>query len=178
MSRMSPFSPSLAHKGLTQLSYFDLDTDDYNNVTPDLIQNAKDNFANAVNPSDPSADAWLSIAHDIHEQTALNLTQYMLETLQEKGYRAVTVGECLGDPKANWYRSSSPGQVKRSLQTPRRNPAERKEKVVLSVFTAPDLHHPPANELDGDEFNFRSSDGLRHNSRHVVSRNLARVHYD
>jgi len=86
------------------ITYFDLDTDDYNNVTPEKIQNAKNNFANAVNPSDPTTDAWLSIAHDIHEQTAMNLTQFMLETLTAKGYRAVTVGECMGDPKANWYR--------------------------------------------------------------------------
>lgn len=91
------------------VTYFDLDTDDYNNETPALIQNAKNNFYNAINPSNPTTDAFLAIAHDIHEQTALNLTDYMLTTLTAKGYRAVTVGECLGDPSINWYRSSTPG---------------------------------------------------------------------
>ena len=83
-----------------------MDTDDYNNVTPALIQNAKDNFGNVVNPSNPTVDNYLVIAHDIHQQTATTLTQYMLETLTAKGYTAVTVGECLGDPKANWYRTA------------------------------------------------------------------------
>ncbi|KAF2735444.1 chitin binding protein-like protein [Polyplosphaeria fusca] len=89
------------------VSYFDLDTDDYNNVTPDKIQKAKDNFFNSVNPSNPASKSWLGIAHDIHEQTAKNLTGYMLETLTKKGFKAVTMGECMNDPEANWYRSST-----------------------------------------------------------------------
>jgi hypothetical protein len=32
------------------------------------------------------------------------LVEYMLKGLLSKGYKPVTVGECLGDPKANWYR--------------------------------------------------------------------------
>lgn len=88
------------------ITSFDLDTDDYNNVTPALIQNAKDNFFDAVNPSNPATTSWLVIAHDIHEQTATTLTQYMLQTLQAKGYTAVTVGKCMNDPAANWYRGS------------------------------------------------------------------------
>jgi hypothetical protein len=28
----------------------------------------------------------------------------MLSQLKQLGYKAVTVGDCLGDPKANWYR--------------------------------------------------------------------------
>lgn len=89
------------------VSYFDLDTDDYNNVTPEKIINAKNNFANAVNPSNPASKSWLAIGHDIHEQTAKNLTSFMLETLTKKGFKAVTMGECMNDAPANWYRSSS-----------------------------------------------------------------------
>ncbi|KAK7535987.1 chitin binding protein [Phyllosticta citribraziliensis] len=89
------------------VTYFDLDTDDYNNVTPDLIQNAKDNFDKGLAGGSPSTSEYLAIAHDIHEQTVRNLTEYMLIQLTNQGYRAVSVGECLGDPKANWYRSSS-----------------------------------------------------------------------
>lgn len=88
------------------ISFFDLDTDDYNNDSPALIQNAKNNFANAVNPSNPATNSFLVISHDIHEQTAHNLTSYMLSTLQAKGYRAVTMGTCMGDPVANWYRTA------------------------------------------------------------------------
>lgn len=88
------------------ISFFNLDTDDYNNDSPTLIQNAKNNFANAVNPSNPSTNSFLVISHDIHEQTAHALTAYMLTTLQAKGYRAVTMGTCMGDPAANWYRTA------------------------------------------------------------------------
>ncbi|KAK7528845.1 uncharacterized protein IWZ02DRAFT_440166, partial [Phyllosticta citriasiana] len=89
------------------VTYFDVDTDDYNNESPELIQNAKDNYDKAMAGGDPSTSDYLVIGHDIHEQTARNLTEYMLIQLQNQGYKAVTVGECLGDPRANWYRSSS-----------------------------------------------------------------------
>jgi hypothetical protein len=29
----------------------------------------------------------------------------MLKTITTLGYKGVTVGECLGDPVANWYRT-------------------------------------------------------------------------
>ncbi len=93
------------------VSYFDLDTDDYNNVTPDKIQNAKNRVFNAINPSNPQVDAFQAIAHDIHQQTAQNLTGYMIKTMQDKGYKLVTLGECLGEPEANWYRDASTGRV-------------------------------------------------------------------
>ncbi|EKG19445.1 Chitin-binding type 1 [Macrophomina phaseolina MS6] len=89
------------------ITYFDLDTDDYDNTTPDKIQNAKDNFSKALAGKAAASNDFLAIAHDIHQQTAQNLTEFMLQTLQSAGYTAVTVGECLGDDKANWYRSSS-----------------------------------------------------------------------
>ncbi|OJD37641.1 carbohydrate esterase family 4 protein [Diplodia corticola] len=89
------------------ITYFDTDTDDYDNTTPDKIQNAKDNFSNALSGKDAASNDFLAIAHDIHQQTAQNLTEFMLQTLQAAGYTAVTVGECLGDDEANWYRSSS-----------------------------------------------------------------------
>lgn len=55
----------------------------------------------------PATDDYLVIGHDIHNQTANNLTAYMLQRVLALGYKPVTVGECLGDPEANWYRSSS-----------------------------------------------------------------------
>ncbi|OTB03078.1 carbohydrate esterase family 4 protein [Hypoxylon sp. CI-4A] len=84
--------------------YFDLDTADYLNDAPDLIQNSKDNFDAFFAGTSPDADDALVISHDIHEQTVHNLTEYMLQGLQTRGFRAVTVGECLDDPVENWYR--------------------------------------------------------------------------
>jgi peptidoglycan/xylan/chitin deacetylase (PgdA/CDA1 family) len=91
------------------ISYFDLDTDDYNNLTPEKIENAKNNFRNSVNAANPASDSRLAIGHDIHELTALNLTVTMIETLQARGFKGVTMGECMNDPEANWYRDSTPG---------------------------------------------------------------------
>ncbi|KAI9892348.1 MAG: hypothetical protein M1814_001549 [Vezdaea aestivalis] len=99
------------------ITYFDLDTDDYNQATPDKIQTAKNNFANALRGNSPANSDFLAIAHDIHEQTARNLTKFMLDTLVAGGYRAVTVGECLADPIANWYRSAG-GSVPTSSSAP------------------------------------------------------------
>ncbi|CBX99804.1 hypothetical protein IAQ61_002963 [Plenodomus lingam] len=86
--------------------YFDVDTDDYNQDSPAQIQNSKHWFRGNItqNGAKPASSQWLEIGHDIHEQTAMNLTDYMLSTLTQLGYKGVTVGDCLGDPKANWYR--------------------------------------------------------------------------
>jgi len=95
------------------VTYFNVDTDDYNQDAPNEIQNSKNWFRGNITAggATPANNEWLSIAHDIHEQTAYNLTDYMLSTLTQLGYKAVTVGECLGDPQANWYRSSSGGSA-------------------------------------------------------------------
>jgi hypothetical protein len=60
----------------------------------------------SVGNSDATTQSFITLNHDNHQQTAYYLTDYMLQMVQSKGYRAVTVGECLGDPDANWYRFS------------------------------------------------------------------------
>lgn len=114
-----PYSSCTAESGCEQdladlgyhVTYFDVDTDDYNQDAPDEIQNSKNWFQGNITAggATPANNDWLAIGHDIHEQTAYNLTEYMLSTLTQLGYRAVTVGECLNDPEANWYRTSSGG---------------------------------------------------------------------
>ena len=89
------------------LSSQDLDTSDYLNDSPTLIQNSKTIFDTALAGKSPTTDEFLVIGHDIHNQTANVLVEYMLQGLQKAGYKAVTVGECLGDPKENWYRTDT-----------------------------------------------------------------------
>lgn len=91
------------------VAYFDVDTDDYNQLSPEKIENSKRWFRGNITQggATPANKQWLGIAHDIHYQTAYNLTESMLSTLTQLGYKAVTLGECLGDPKANWYRNSA-----------------------------------------------------------------------
>ncbi len=93
---------------LTTLGYhsifYDLDTFDYLNDDPNLIQNSKNNFYNYANPHPSNI---LLLSHDIHYQTVYNLTEYILKTMATDGYgTSVTVGTCLGDPPANWYRAA------------------------------------------------------------------------
>ncbi|KAF8463595.1 hypothetical protein BDZ91DRAFT_298776 [Kalaharituber pfeilii] len=85
---------------------FDLDTEDYLHPTPFEIQISKDIVSAAIQGKDSESTAFLSIMHDIQEQTANNLTSYFLTQLTTKGYRTVPVGECLKDPRANWYRTA------------------------------------------------------------------------
>jgi peptidoglycan/xylan/chitin deacetylase (PgdA/CDA1 family) len=89
--------------------YFDLDTEDYLLDAPNLIQQAKNDFNGNISTTSSATGNWLSISHDIHFETAYNLTEYMITTLLSKGYKPVTVGTCLGDPPANWYRTLGGG---------------------------------------------------------------------
>jgi peptidoglycan/xylan/chitin deacetylase (PgdA/CDA1 family) len=91
---------------LTCAADFDLDTAGYIYSTPDQIQTSKKFWDDAINPSNNAVDSFLQIEHDIQYQTVYNLTDYILASLFSHGYRSVTVGDCLGDPQANWYRAA------------------------------------------------------------------------
>lgn len=43
--------------------------------------------------------------HDVWETTVKYTVPYILQEIQNYNFQAVTVGTCLGDPEANWYRS-------------------------------------------------------------------------
>lgn len=84
---------------------YDIDTKDYQNDDPAVIQNSKNWFSgNVSNPA--GGKSFIELSHDTHQQTALTLVSFMLDTLTARGYKAVTVGECMSDPKTNWYRDA------------------------------------------------------------------------
>ncbi|KAI1369168.1 carbohydrate esterase family 4 protein [Xylaria arbuscula] len=87
--------------------YFDLDTEGYLHDDATEIQTSKDIWDDTVPGTNPCRNSFLQIEHDIHYQTVYNLTSYTLDSLFKSGYRSVTVGQCLGDPPANWYRAGS-----------------------------------------------------------------------
>lgn len=89
------------------VTYFDLDTEGYLNDATTLIQNSKNIWDKAIATAKPATDNFLEIEHDIHYQTVYNLTDYILSSMYSHGFKSVTVGECLGDPPANWYRSGN-----------------------------------------------------------------------
>jgi peptidoglycan/xylan/chitin deacetylase (PgdA/CDA1 family) len=102
--------PFLAFNGLVLSAMGDLgyhvisasiDTKDYENDHPDLISRSFEKFRNELN-----SGGSIILSHDVHEQTVYTLTRAMLEEIRARGLQAVTVGECLGDPEAFWYRTS------------------------------------------------------------------------
>jgi chitin deacetylase len=113
---------------------YDFDTDDYKNDSPNLIQLSKDIFDRFLNAGNSKINSWLIIAHDAHEQTVHNLTEHMLKTSKRLGYRPVTVGDCLRDPRDNWYRADSTwvGQ-KNKKKTPKKGPKKSNVPQQVSV---------------------------------------------
>lgn len=71
--------------------YFDLDSQDYLNPLPTQIQGAKDVVAAALGrTANPPVTDYLSIQHDVIEQSVTNLTSYYLGLIKAKGWK----GEC------------------------------------------------------------------------------------
>ncbi|KAI0834463.1 hypothetical protein F5Y06DRAFT_300566 [Hypoxylon sp. FL0890] len=93
-------------KDLDALGYhimmYNIDTKDYVHNDRDAIQVSVDIFNNAVR--EDGNGTYLVLVHDIYEWTALKLLPAMLRTIKLRGYKAVTVGECLNDQSTNWYR--------------------------------------------------------------------------
>ncbi|KAJ4260593.1 hypothetical protein NW762_007336 [Fusarium torreyae] len=91
---------------VTKLGYhvvnWNLDTKDYENDSPSKIQTAKNTFSDGVS-TNTKTHSYIELSHDVHQQTAYNLTAFMIKTLKDRGYQAVPVGECLGDAPENWY---------------------------------------------------------------------------
>ena len=88
--------------------YFDLDTQDYLHTTPSTVQTSKTIVQRYL--SSASVPDYLSIQHDIHQQSVANLSSYYFDLIKAKGWRGSTVGECLEDPQTNWYRVPGTGQ--------------------------------------------------------------------
>jgi len=88
------------------VTYFDLDTQDYLHTTPETNQISKDLVHAIISAANPATADFLSIAHDIHEQTVHNFTTSMFDDMVTYGFKGVPVGTCLGDAQANWYRAA------------------------------------------------------------------------
>ncbi|KAF3891978.1 NodB Homologuey domain-containing protein [Trichophyton interdigitale] len=108
------YSP-LVLQTMAELKYHvieaDIDTKDYEHDTPDGVSVSVGFFRDGLN-----AGGSIALAHDVHQTTVDLLIQQLLDELKRRGLRAVTVGECLGDPRANWYRTT-PVQVPTGTST-------------------------------------------------------------
>lgn len=77
-----------------------VDTKDYENDHPDMINRSIEKFRNELTPEA------IVLAHDVHYHTVERLTQAMLNEIRARGLRVVPVGECLGEPPERWYTSA------------------------------------------------------------------------
>lgn len=93
---------------MDQLGYhitqFNLDTLDYKYESKEGMAEAIKKFEDELGPR--GQGAYIVLNHDIKKWTAKSLTPYILKTIKSRGYKAVTVGECLNDPQENWYRKA------------------------------------------------------------------------
>ncbi|KAK5653478.1 hypothetical protein OQA88_8964 [Cercophora sp. LCS_1] len=87
---------------------WNIDTLDYDNNTPETIQNSLDVFDQEVAAN--ATGKYISLEHDVHRTTVDVLAEHVLKTALGRGYKVTTVGECLGDPVGNWYRNATTGE--------------------------------------------------------------------
>ncbi|KAI1847732.1 hypothetical protein JX266_006227 [Neoarthrinium moseri] len=81
---------------------FNLDSLDYKHQKKGLIQKSINKIDKQMGPN--GTGSYIVLNHDIHELTATSLVPAVIKFVKQRGYKAVTVGECLNDPKVNWYR--------------------------------------------------------------------------
>jgi peptidoglycan/xylan/chitin deacetylase (PgdA/CDA1 family) len=81
---------------------FDVDPKDYLHQGAGDIGAAMDDFSRTLDAR-RWGNSFLVLSHDPLQHTAESLVPHMLMEIQQRGLRAVTVGECLGDPEENWY---------------------------------------------------------------------------
>ncbi|PHH90364.1 hypothetical protein CDD83_3887 [Cordyceps sp. RAO-2017] len=63
---------------------------------------------------DPRENSWIIEFHDTLKDTTHQLAKFVIQEARRQNYEFVTVGDCLDDPKENWYRSAADG----AAQTP------------------------------------------------------------
>ncbi|KAK8080231.1 polysaccharide deacetylase [Apiospora hydei] len=97
-------------KDLSDLGYhivnYDIDTKDYQGD----YNYARNTYSSILSQHSPASSSWITLAHDIQPNTVQSFAQYMIDQAKKLGYELVPLGQCLGDPEANWYRNPTSGE--------------------------------------------------------------------
>ncbi|KIW16636.1 hypothetical protein PV08_03824 [Exophiala spinifera] len=91
----------LMDRGYHDVGY-SVDSTDWSH--PEDLDAMKQAFDEAFNQTAQDG-RMLLIQHDTIHKSAIDLTEHILDAVDQKGWKAVTVGECLEDPAENWYRT-------------------------------------------------------------------------
>lgn len=85
------------------VTHWNVDTNDWQYSTEPLVETAvKKSMANInsiiVQGSDPSKDSFIILQHEIHQFSVEFLVDKVIDAVLEKGYRFVSIEECVGEP--------------------------------------------------------------------------------
>ncbi|KAI0880806.1 carbohydrate esterase family 4 protein [Annulohypoxylon maeteangense] len=80
----------------------DIDTRDYENDGENTIQKSVEIFNNAIRFD--GNGSYIVRMQDTRQWTAMKLLPAVLESMEVRGYKGVTVGQCLDDAFFYWYR--------------------------------------------------------------------------
>ncbi|KAK9759550.1 hypothetical protein K7432_017344 [Basidiobolus ranarum] len=76
---------------------WNVDSDDWKYMNkPSEHDKLVQNMLDEINPSDASKDSWISLQHDIHK-FSVDRTPKIVDSIKAKGYRFVTVAQCLSN---------------------------------------------------------------------------------
>ncbi|PHH89726.1 hypothetical protein CDD83_5423 [Cordyceps sp. RAO-2017] len=94
---------------------FDMHDDKYDSAA--RIGEAKKKFSSDISKA-ADKNSYIVRLRDGYRQTVVNLTAHVVHEARARGYRLVTVGECVGDPKRYWYRPTKEPDMNRSAPAP------------------------------------------------------------
>ncbi|KAI1877616.1 hypothetical protein JX265_003624 [Neoarthrinium moseri] len=100
----------------------------------------------------PGSSSWISLAHDIQPNTVHSFAQYMIDQAHHLGYELVPLGQCLGDPEANWYRDPVSGQAwtgKSQQQSSSSSGAQSSAPATVAMQSPVAAHASPASTSSG-----------------------------
>ncbi|KAG0197493.1 chitin deacetylase [Mortierella sp. NVP41] len=81
---------------------WDMDTQDWAHPADfDASYKLYETFLN--NTEEMKKPGHIILQHEVNQVTALQVVPMAIDLALVRGYKVVTVGECLGDPRSNWY---------------------------------------------------------------------------
>ncbi|KAF9085256.1 hypothetical protein BGX29_002088 [Mortierella sp. GBA35] len=96
-----PVLGMLGQRNYTVVTW-DMDTQDWAHPADfDASYKLYETFLN--NTEEMKQPGHIILQHEVNQVTALQVVPMAIDLALVRGYKVVTVGECLGDPRSNWY---------------------------------------------------------------------------
>ncbi|KAF9966710.1 hypothetical protein BGZ70_001545 [Mortierella alpina] len=93
----------LGQRDYTAITW-DTDTQDW--AHPDNFEASFKVYESILNNSNElNQPGHIVLQHEVNQVTALQVAPMAIDLALVRGFKVVTVGECLGDPKSNWYKA-------------------------------------------------------------------------